>query len=368
MEGANQSWIPQCAVAVQSAALNDALWPDALLVLRNAFEAAGAALETWNAATSTDWSYITAGVDPTGATTIQQLYPQTNPRLEANRGVAEGDVTFDYRHFTEEELNRCGFVRAMEVHTGTRYYMGALALRTPAHLCSITLLREPSQGHFSREQISRLQLLLPILKLALRTSVLVGQQRALSNLALAESAALGIVLLDRCGRISFVNAAASKIAAADGISLLDGLCLARSADTSRLQRLIGGATEGVAGAMRVARPSGRADLEIICMPVPVEFESLAPLRPRVAIIIRDPDIHHGLNGPVLKALFGLTDREVEVGRALVEGLDPMRIAGMLGMSVATVRVHIRNLLHKTNTHSQRELVSRLVSYRSPGVP
>lgn len=362
MPEAPETWIQQCAVAVQAAALDDSLWPHALCVLRETFAAPAAALETWNAARSNDWSYATAGVDAAGAATIRQLFPETNPRLEANRNIGEGTVTFDYRHASEQELDRCDFVRAMEVHTGTRYYMGAIALRSPDHLCSITLFREPSQGHFAPEQIARLELLLPILKLALRTSMLVGRERLLASLDLADVARSGIVLLNDAGRVVYANRSAHDAARYYGFSITDRLSLARTSDTARLLKIL---TTG-AGAMRAPHPGVGSDLDIICMPVAREADSLSPFRPRVAVILRDADARQPLSGPILRALFDLTDREVEVADALMEGVDLARLAARLGMTVGTARVHIRSLFEKTDTHSQRELVTRLMGYRQPG--
>jgi len=52
----------------------------------------------------------------------------------------------------------------------------------------------------------------------------------------------------------------------------------------------------------------------------------------------------------------LTQRELEVLRAMGTGLDPQRIAMQLGMSVHTCRGHVKNILAKLGAHSQLEAV------------
>ncbi len=53
----------------------------------------------------------------------------------------------------------------------------------------------------------------------------------------------------------------------------------------------------------------------------------------------------------------LTTREIEVLRHLAEGLSTREIADALYISVATVRTHIQNVLHKLDVHSQAQAVA-----------
>lgn len=58
------------------------------------------------------------------------------------------------------------------------------------------------------------------------------------------------------------------------------------------------------------------------------------------------------------AALALSDREREVLRALVDGLAYKQIAARLGVSIDTVRTHIRALYKKLHVHSVGEAVSR----------
>jgi DNA-binding NarL/FixJ family response regulator len=52
----------------------------------------------------------------------------------------------------------------------------------------------------------------------------------------------------------------------------------------------------------------------------------------------------------------LTDRELEVLRAMGAGKDPQAIATLLGVSLHTSRGHVKSILSKLDCHSQLEAV------------
>jgi DNA-binding NarL/FixJ family response regulator len=71
------------------------------------------------------------------------------------------------------------------------------------------------------------------------------------------------------------------------------------------------------------------------------------------------------DGPeVLNRLSLLTPREIEVLEALTDGHSTAKIASLLGISIATVRTHVKSLLTKLGLHSRVEAVSLIL--RSDG--
>ncbi|MBI2982941.1 MAG: response regulator transcription factor [Chloroflexi bacterium] len=59
----------------------------------------------------------------------------------------------------------------------------------------------------------------------------------------------------------------------------------------------------------------------------------------------------------------LTDRELEVLRAMAEGLDTAAIGRRLGVTGATTRTYIQNILRKLDAHSRLQAVVRAKSQR-----
>ncbi|MFX3548128.1 LuxR C-terminal-related transcriptional regulator [Ralstonia mannitolilytica] len=63
----------------------------------------------------------------------------------------------------------------------------------------------------------------------------------------------------------------------------------------------------------------------------------------------------------LTGLFHLTRREADVADLLAHGADPASIARKLGISLDTVRTHLKHVYRKTNTHSQCDVVRLMLA-------
>ncbi|RZJ09937.1 MAG: LuxR family transcriptional regulator [Rubrivivax sp.] len=72
-----------------------------------------------------------------------------------------------------------------------------------------------------------------------------------------------------------------------------------------------------------------------------------------------------LDGELLATMFGLTSAEQRVALLLAQGLTADDMAARLGVQDNTVRSHVKQLLAKTQTHRQVQLVALL--WRSAAV-
>lgn len=63
------------------------------------------------------------------------------------------------------------------------------------------------------------------------------------------------------------------------------------------------------------------------------------------------------------APWGLTAAEVRVVQSLATGMRPRDMAESLGVSVHTIRTHLKRAMVKAKVHSQVELLARLYSSR-----
>ncbi|MDH4183062.1 MAG: helix-turn-helix transcriptional regulator [Nitrospinota bacterium] len=65
--------------------------------------------------------------------------------------------------------------------------------------------------------------------------------------------------------------------------------------------------------------------------------------------------------------FGLTRRETETARLVMEGKRNKQIGQMMGISEWTVRTHLANIFHKTGVRSRTELAA-LLTFEKNGNP
>lgn len=82
--------------------------------------------------------------------------------------------------------------------------------------------------------------------------------------------------------------------------------------------------------------------------------------PLVAVLIHDPDERPQLDDRALSMRFGLTPAEARTAVLLADGLRAAQVADRLGLSLLTVRSRIRDIMSKTGTRRQAELVGLLL--------
>lgn len=169
-----------------------------------------------------------------------------------------------------------------------------------------------------------------------------------------------VLMLDPRGRVLHQNRRSRELlAAADGLRLDgDGLHAADVRTTGALRRLVAAAARGVDGALALPRPSGGRPLQLVANALPRRAESAEV---GVLLIVRDPAQPPRIPAAMLRDLFRLTPSEARLVGLLIEGSTLDEAAGMLGVSRATVRTHLRHVLAKLDAHNQAEAIRRVVS-------
>lgn len=69
--------------------------------------------------------------------------------------------------------------------------------------------------------------------------------------------------------------------------------------------------------------------------------------------------------PDVGALFGLTPSETRIMRGLVDGRRADKLAEELGVSIETVRTHIRRFYNKLGVNSREQMIAKVSAYRVP---
>ena len=114
------------------------------------------------------------------------------------------------------------------------------------------------------------------------------------------------------------------------------------------------------GAVAISRPSGRTPYSLRVAPIRLAGFRLHRRDPAVAVLFSDPDQAPVAPAALLHQLYGLTAAEARLAVDLCAGDDLREIAARNGLSIATVRTHLKHLLAKTGTRRQGELVSLLL--------
>lgn len=218
---------------------------------------------------------------------------------------------------------------------------------------------------FGKREKQLCELLLPHLERAIRIHTRLHRmesERALYAGAIAQLA-VGAVILDGKGAVVATNRLADGILARrDGLWIADGALRVQNVrEAAELKRIVGELLErgrdgqpGVVQALRITRPSGRADLGLIVRPVPAASET--GQAPGIAIFISDPEERSDAPVQVLVKLYGFTPTEALVAIHLANGLNIDEAAAELGMTRNTARAHLRSVFNKTGISRQPALV------------
>jgi DNA-binding CsgD family transcriptional regulator len=78
---------------------------------------------------------------------------------------------------------------------------------------------------------------------------------------------------------------------------------------------------------------------------------------RVAVIVEPA--HPARIAPLLMSAYGLTEREQDVTRLVLQGDSTAEIAERLVVSVHTVQQHLKSVFDKTGVRSRRDLVGKV---------
>jgi DNA-binding CsgD family transcriptional regulator len=78
---------------------------------------------------------------------------------------------------------------------------------------------------------------------------------------------------------------------------------------------------------------------------------------RIAVIVESA--HPERIAPLLMSAYGLSEREQDVTRLVLQGESTAEIASQLFVSPHTVQEHLKNIFEKAGVRSRRELVSKV---------
>jgi DNA-binding CsgD family transcriptional regulator len=175
----------------------------------------------------------------------------------------------------------------------------------------------------------------------------------------------GVLALDEAGRITFANAAARDIAAAnDGLSIVQRrLRAADPAVQGRLAVLVGTvvgsrgrALDAAPPPLNVTRPSGRKPYLVLAVPFRGETPWSSAGHPAALCFVTDPEREIDISVARLAALYGFTPTEAEIVLALAKGRSLRAAATARGIGLSTARTHLQRVFDKVGVRSQMALV------------
>lgn len=274
-------------------------------------------------------------------------------------GLPEGKVAHFREFVTDSTLQRKTAFREFVEQTSDEILGLDIGEASKLEL-RLRLTRAADQPPYEAEDLRKLEALVPHLRIALtlfeRLAAGEAEQRIYAG-AVAQMA-VGVIILDRRGKVLRLNTPASTILAEqDGIALRGESLTFDDADIGRqLQAGLARTEDQAPLTLRIERPSGTGDLLLVVGQAPAPDFVSAGGGPAAVLFLTDPTHGPRISAEAIRDLLGLTQSEAAVAAHLAEGLAPAEVATRLGISANTVRAHLRSIFGKTGVKRQSQLV------------
>ena len=219
-------------------------------------------------------------------------------------------------------------------------------------------------------QIAMITTLLPHIRqfVRVRQALVRAQAGDTTVTALLETPRIGVVHLDRRGRILAVNdRARSLFRHGVGLSDEEGVLQARAPDDQgRLARLVAEAlpTSGavpVSGSMLLGRVSGLPLLVVHVTPVGVPQPDYGARPVAALVLIVEPGHHPRLDPALVARTLGLTPDESQVAVWLADGQRVRDMALTTGLTDGAIYWHLKQIYQKLPISRQVDLVRLVLS-------
>jgi DNA-binding CsgD family transcriptional regulator len=231
---------------------------------------------------------------------------------------------------------------------GDQEMIAALRTRGGQLWGALGLYREPDRPLFDADEMAFVQTISPALADGVRRALLVGEASDPET-----PDAPGMVVLGDNWQPESLSPGVERWLT----ELPDGAWHAGRLPSAVLA-VAGRAARGVRGPadtaeVAVARVLTRSGMWVVLHGVPLA--QTGPLR--VAVIVEPA--HPARIAPLLMSAYGLSEREQELTRLVLQGFSTAEIAGRLVISVHTVQQHLKSVFDKTGVRSRRELVTKI---------
>ena len=243
-----------------------------------------------------------------------------------------------------------------------------------SHIC--WGLNDPvdSEG-WGSSRITMVQRLLPHIQQfsRVRQALVRAEARSTTVTALLDNPRIGVLELDRRGRIMEGNDRARSILRhGDGLLDRDGMLRARRpADQIRLDRLVGDALPAsgavaLSGSMVLRRSSVAPPFVVHVKPVGRPQPDYGARQVAALVLIVEPGRQHRINPDLVAKTLELTPAETQVAVWLAQGKSVRDMADATGHSKAAIYWHLQRIYQKHSISRQADLVRLVLSLAELG--
>lgn len=353
---------------IYDAALDETLWPSLAPEIARTFDSHSAALQTRERG-KVELLALSANFEPSLMRDYQAYYWQRDLWVERATKLGLLKVVASKDLISDAEFERTEYRHDWCHKTDIYYVVGAVFPVGEDQIAALGVHRRRAAGTYEEVDKSRVARFLPHLRRALQ----IRQRLALPAIEkqaafdAVERTGIATLVVGRDGQIIHANREAEALLhAADAIRAIGRrLATAQRSVSERLASLIREAVDmaaqrgGTAGGAIAIPRDDRLPVTVLVAPFRPAQNGLGASAPAAILFIRDPE-QPPLPSLTLKEIFGFTPAEAAIASALADGKTVEDIATSYGVSLNTVRTHLKTVFAKTGTNRQVQLVALLL--------
>ncbi len=305
---------------------------------------------------------------------LRQLYyddyywrDEAIPRLA---GLDDGELAWKSDLYTDQEMQRSAAYNEFRVANNTQDGLFTAIHGLDGSAIVLSFGNSTEREGWGYDQVRVIRQLAPHILLAARVRRAMADAGALgaSLAGLLENGRLGLIRLDRRGRIMEANDRARHI-----LLERDGLCdrggvltSGHAGENEALQRLLARAlprhgVQGAGGSMKITRSKARTPLVLEVHPVRGMGVGRRACQVGALVLVVDPARRPRIDPDLAAKLLGLTPMESRVAVAAAAGQTVAGVADSLDCAENTVKTHLKHVYRKLGIRKQTELAQRVLS-------
>jgi DNA-binding CsgD family transcriptional regulator len=362
---------------IYDAALDPALWPDALGKACRFLDCRYGAIAAMDILRSEVNFVVPWGYPAEAWQSYLDTYFNQNPFNPVTWRSSTGDVACRANLPTEwPAYLQSDFYRGWAKPLGIVDTMCATLDKTGSGIATLTCTRHEGDGYVNEAALRRMRLLVP----HFRRAVLISKALDLRSVQTAafsdaiDAVAASVFLVTPQGELAHANALGqAMLDTGDPIKLQSGVLIASDAGVqASLQRAFADSLHGDAAmeangmALPLVDQTGRRYIAHV-LPLSSGVRRKAGMYHSAvaALFVREAkvDLPAAINAAA--QLYGLTPAEERVIRGVIELGSIPPVAALLGTAPSTVKKHLEHVFEKTGTKRQADLVKLIAGFDSP---
>jgi DNA-binding CsgD family transcriptional regulator/PAS domain-containing protein len=374
----SQSELEQFSLTVEKiydASLDRNAWPEALNSMVNFVGGSGSTITFGNIRSANLEALMVHSVGLSAE--FLQGFQKYGPIWAAQSGIAfwkVGEVNHLADFAPQEELIQSKFYKEHLKPHNQGDFMGLVALRDGLRFAPVTISKELDLGPFSDQAVQSMRYLAPHICKAVTISFAIELKQLSSNILeqTLDSLSSGIFLLNRDGRIIFMNHVAEQQAQRrSGLTVVNHrLTPNETAAAAQFLQAMASDDENVTPPMSIAFPDENGGLvaTILRLDKGQRQHLSNSANPAVfAVFVQNPEIAPPIPGQAFAQLYSLTPGELRIALAMAPGLSPQEAADILGLSISTVKSHLQRIFEKTGSSKQADVMQLMMRASAPVV-